>query len=157
MILNHYTKVIWGLLRMDEKRVLSMLDQLDRYYKELQETIPRDFKNFQETIIKRSNERITQLLIEICIDISNLLFKELKLGLPEEEENVFEILAKNKVISKSMSNKLKRMKRFRNILIHRYGQIDDRLVYENINKNKKDFIAFKKEILEFVKEQKFNK
>ena len=146
MILNHYTKVIWGLLRMDEKRVLSMLDQLDRYYKEL-----------QETIIKRSNERITQLLIEICIDISNLLFKELKLGLPEEEENVFEILAKNKVISKSMSNKLKRMKRFRNILIHRYGQIDDRLVYENINKNKKDFIAFKKEILEFVKEQKFNK
>lgn len=134
-----------------------MLDQLDRYYKELQETIPKNFKDYQETIIKRSNERITQLLIEICIDISNLLFKELKLGLPEEEENVFEILAKNKVISENMSNKLKNMKRFRNILIHRYGQINDKTAYENIKKNKKDFIEFKKEILDFVKEQKFNK
>lgn len=134
-----------------------MLDQLDEYYKELREILPKNFKNYQKTIIKRSNERITQLLIEICIDTSNFLFKELKLGLPEEEENVFEKLANNKVISESMSNKLKKMKRFRNILIHRYGQINDKTAYENVKKNSKDFIEFKKEILEFVKEQKHNK
>ncbi len=142
---------------MDKKRILSMLDQLDEYYKELREILPKNFKNYQKTIIKRSNERITQLLIEICIDTSNFLFKELKLGLPEEEENVFEKLANNKVISESMSNKLKKMKRFRNILIHRYGQINDKTAYENVKKNSKDFIEFKKEILEFVKEQKHNK
>jgi len=138
---------------MDKKRILSMLDQLDKYYKELLEIIPDSFEEYQKTEIKRSNERIIQLLIETCIDTTNLLLKELRLGLPEEEENVFEKLVQNKVISEVMAKKLKKMKSFRNILIHRYGQIDDELVFKNL-KNKKDFIEFKKEILEFLKEYK---
>ena len=67
-------------------------------------------------------------MIEICIDISQLLVKELKLGLPTEEESVFEKLEQSKVISPALKRKLIEMKKFRNVLIHKYTGIIDRLV-----------------------------
>jgi uncharacterized protein YutE (UPF0331/DUF86 family) len=39
------------------------------------------------------------------------------------------------------------MKGFRNILVHEYGGIDDRIVYEAIQSRLDDFEAFKREIL----------
>lgn len=140
--------------KIDKKRLLSILGQIDEYYDELKNILPDSFKGYQETHVKRSCERITQLLVEVCIDITNLLIKELKLGLPDEEDNVFEKLAEDNIISEDMAEKLVQMKSFRNILIHRYGEIDNKLAYENISANNKDFLEFKKEILEFLKEQK---
>jgi len=80
--------------------------------------------------------------------------------LPNEEDNVFEKLAENNIISEDMAEKLVQMKSFRNILLHRYGEINNKLAYENISTNNKDFLEFKKEILEFLKEndsKKMNK
>ena len=140
--------------KLDKKRILSILGQIDVYHNELIQLLPDKFKEYQKTYVKRSCERITQLLIETCIDITNLLIKELRLGLPDEEDNAFEKLAENNVISEEMSEQLKDMKKFRNLLIHRYGQIDDKLAFENMSENNKDFVGFKKEILEFLREQK---
>ena len=80
--------------------------------------------------------------------------------MPNEEDNVFEKLAENNIISEDMAEKLVQMKSFRNILLHRYGEINNKLAYENISTNNKDFLEFKKEILEFLKEndsKKMNK
>jgi len=45
------------------------------------------------------------------------------------------------------------MKGFRNILVHRYGDIDDRIVYEMATERLGDFEAFKKEVLEALRER----
>ena len=90
-------------------------------------------------------------MIEICIDVSQLLVKELKLGLPTEEDNLFDKLEQAKVISKLLSKKLKEIKKFRNVLIHKYTDIIDKLVYGHAAKEKTDFTEFKKEILSFLK------
>jgi len=140
---------------MDEKRILSLLDGLGRYYKELEKHIPKGEKDYQKNIEKkRFTERTLQLLIETCIDVCQCLVRDLKLGLPTEEEGFFDKLHEAHVISEEMSLKLKDMKKFRNVLIHKYVEIDDSLVYDHATKERKDFIDFKKEILEFLKEQK---
>ncbi len=129
---------------------------MENYTKELNSLLPQNLSRYLKSLEKRRFcERTLQLLIEVCIDISQQLVKELKLGLPTEEENVFDKLFENKIISKQMHFKLKEMKRFRNILIHNYAKIDDSLVYDNVIKNNKDFLDFKTEIITFLKKRKY--
>ena len=85
---------------------------------------------------------------------SILILKGLRLGVPGEEEDVFDKLEKSKVITKKMKKTLKSMKGLRNILVHRYGEVDDELVFQNLKHNLSDFETFKKEILEFLKVKK---
>jgi hypothetical protein len=42
------------------------------------------------------------------------------------------------------------MRAFRNMLVHEYGRIDDRYVYEMVKNKLSDFQAFKQEILEGI-------
>jgi len=49
-----------------------------------------------------------------------------------------------------MKEKLRLMRGFRNILVHRYAEVDDELVFENL-KNIGDFREFKEQIISFLK------
>lgn len=84
------------------------------------------------------------------IDACALLVKGLRLGLPAEEGDLFEKLEKEKIISKEMKEKLKSMRGFRNILVHRYAEVDDELVFENLG-NANDFEEFREEIGSFLR------
>lgn len=81
------------------------------------------------------------------IDLCHLFVTGLKLGLPAEEEDLFEKLAFAGVISPSTKEMLKRMKGFRNILVHEYGEVDDRIVYEAVRARLVDFELFKREVV----------
>src|SRR3989344_3421485 len=141
---------------MDKKRILALLDLLDGYLQDLEERLPQTLSEYNKDIVKqRFCERTLQLLIEVCIDIAHLFVKELKMGLPDEEESVFEKLMEKEVISEETFEKLKEMKKFRNVLIHRYKQINNSLVFKNAIENREDFIDLKKEILSFLKKVKF--
>lgn len=140
---------------MDKKRILTLVDFIENYTQELEQHLPPHFKVYNQNIEKqRFCERTLQLLIEVCIDVAHLLVKELKLGLPDEEETVFEKLKDREIISEEMYLKLKQMKKFRNVLIHRYTKIDNSLVYLNATENAGDFQTFKQEILAFLREEK---
>ena len=45
------------------------------------------------------------------------------------------------------------MARFRNLLVHRYGEIDDERVLEIIQHNLGDIVEFEKQIQRFIDEQ----
>jgi uncharacterized protein YutE (UPF0331/DUF86 family) len=49
-----------------------------------------------------------------------------------------------------MKEKLKTMRGFRNILVHRYAEVDDELVFDNL-RNINDFKEFRKEIGAFLR------
>ncbi len=139
---------------MNKERILSKIDELDQYIIELEAIKPENYEEFiGDTKIKRACERLLQIAIECIIDICTLIIKELKLGLPSEEGDLFEKLEKKNIITKKMKNILKNMKGFRNILVHRYADIDDELVFENLD-NIKDFKEFKNQILSFLRKTK---
>ena len=71
--------------------------------------------------------------------------------MPAEEDDLFSKLLQADVISKSTRETLREMKGFRNILVHEYTHVDDRLVYNAIRSKIKDFDAFKGEVLQFLK------
>lgn len=140
---------------MTEQRILIIIEQMNIYLRDLRQRLPPSFEEYQDNVEKRMFcERSLQLLIECCIDICNILTRTLRLGIPDEEEHVFEKLASNNIISEKMATRLKGMKGFRNVLIHKYADIKNEQVFDNATNNLHDFVEFKKEILGFLKEQK---
>jgi len=132
---------------VDKDRILAKLDQLEGYLQELRQILPESFAGYQKVEKKRACERLLQIAIEAVIDICHMLVRELRLGLPSEEDDVFEKLSQAAVISSQMVATLKRMKGLRNILVHEYGRVDDRIVYDQAHKGIQDFMRFKEEIL----------
>ncbi len=139
---------------VDRNRVLSKLDELEQYLKELRSVLPGNFREYQAIEKKRSCERLLQLSVECSIDICKLLVAGRRLGLPSEENDLFEKLFKAKIISSRLSKLLKEMRGFRNILVHEYAEIDDELVFDMATKRLTDFELFKKEILRSIGKRK---
>lgn len=136
---------------MDKERVLAKIDELDSYKKELEDIIPEDFEDYASSKeARRACERLLHIMIETVIDTCSLMVNELRLGIPGKEEDFFNKLQKKGVISPGLTGKLKSMKGFRNILVHRYGEVDDELVFSFLKKNLQDFDRFRKEIVSFV-------
>jgi uncharacterized protein YutE (UPF0331/DUF86 family) len=136
---------------MDKERILSKFDQLEGYLEELEKIKPVDFEIYESSIEKkRACERLLQISVETVIDICNIIVSELKTGLPSDEEDMFSKMRKNKIISKEMEKDLIGMKGLRNILVHRYGEIEDELVFEVLSEKLTDFEKFKKEVLLFM-------
>jgi len=136
---------------IDKEKILSKIDQIDSYLEEIGQIRPIDFKEYQDSIEKkRSIERLLQISIEAVIDISYILVSNLKLGIPSDEDILFEELNKKKIISNNIKETLKQMKGLRNILVHKYAKVNDEEVFENLD-NLKDFEKFKEEILRFIK------
>ncbi len=136
---------------MDKKRILSKIDELDGYLLELDKIKPCDFNEYKNSIEnKRACERLLQISIEAVIDICNILISGFKLGLPSDEDEIFRKLEDKKLISKEMGKTLKDMKGFRNILVHKYGTVDDDLVFEMLSDRLGDFDNFREEILRII-------
>jgi len=137
-------------MEIDKERILSKIDELNLYLDELENIKPLDFKEYTSSIEKkRACERLLQILIETIIDIGNVLVSNLRLGVPSDEDDLFEKLKRKKIISPKMEKALKTMKGFRNILVHKYGKVDDELVFENLEKLN-DFSEFITEITKFL-------
>jgi uncharacterized protein YutE (UPF0331/DUF86 family) len=138
--------------KIDKERVLSKIDELDNYLKELEQIIPKSLEEYEHSIKdKRACERLLQILIETVIDILNILNSQLKLGLPSEEEDLIQKIYKKGIISRELKKILLEMKGFRNIIVHKYGEVDDELVFEILSKKISDFEKFRKEIIKYLK------
>jgi uncharacterized protein YutE (UPF0331/DUF86 family) len=136
---------------LDRERLLTKIDVLDTYLKELREILPVSFEEYKRIEKRRACERLLQVTIECAIDICGLIVIGLRLGLPAEEDDLFDKLEQAGIITSSRKESLKKMKGFRNILVHEYGHVDDMIVYEILQNNLNDFEAFKQEILRTIK------
>ena len=136
---------------LDRERILAKIDTLDGYLRELHTIAPASFEEYTTIEKRRACERLLQVSIECVIDICSLFVTGLRLGLPAVEEDLFEKLAQAGMISHLLRETLRRMKGFRNILVHDYGEVDDRIVYEVLQNRLDDFEVFKREILQILR------
>jgi uncharacterized protein YutE (UPF0331/DUF86 family) len=136
---------------IDRDRILAKLDELNIVLRELRSVVPASFQEYLAVEKRRSCERLLQVSIEAVIDTCALLVTGLRLGLPADEDDLFEKLAGREVISCATADVLRRMKGMRNILVHEYGRVDNALVFETIDQHLGDFDAFAREVLAFLR------
>lgn len=137
--------------RLDQERVVIKLDELDGYMRELSLIAPHSYEEYLGIEKKRACERLLQLTIECAIDICHVLVTGLRLGLPAEEDDLFGKLTDAGIVLPDMGDTLREMKGFRNILVHEYARIDDRLVYEAVRTRTGDFRRFADEIRAYLR------
>lgn len=136
---------------LDRERILARLDQLDGHLGELRQVLLDDFALYQRVERKRACERLFQLSVEAALDICHLLVTGLRLGIPAEEVDLLDKLEKAHVLSPRVVGILKEMRGFRNILVHEYTRIDDRIVYQIAKTRLSDFDVLKHEVVNFLK------
>lgn len=139
------------MAELDEEKILIKIDQMEGYLSELKGVLPETYDDYRSIEKRRSTERLLQLAIETVIDICNLVVSGLDLGLPSEENDLFDKLAEKGVVTAEMKKKLYEMRGFRNILVHEYASVDDRLVYQTASENVEDFQEFSLQIRNCLK------
>jgi uncharacterized protein YutE (UPF0331/DUF86 family) len=136
---------------LDRERILAKVDEIDGYLRELRAIVPATIEGYQQVEKRRACERLLQIAVESVIDVCNLCVTGLRLGLPAEEDDLFDKLAHAAVISAHMKETLKRMKGCRNILVHEYGRVEDEIIFETVSTRLGDFDEFKREIIEALR------
>ena len=139
---------------LDKERILSKITELRSYLEELKKVTPKSFEEYEKLELnRRACERLLQISIECVLDVCDVIFSGLKLGVPASEEDIIEKLNRAGVITDETTNMLKGMKQMRNVLVHRYPYVDDEKIYRSLTTEIRDFNVFIDEILNFLKKK----
>ena len=66
-----------------------------------------------------------QVSIECCLDIANHIVAAQSFRAPKDYADSFKVLEEHGVLNEDLGMRLRQMAKFRNRLVHLYGEIDD--------------------------------
>ncbi len=126
------------------ERINDKIVEIEKCLEELSEILPESFDKYKRNLEKRlACERGFEKVIEAVLDLGFIFIKEKELKMPKDDEDLFDILLQERVISEELALKLKDAKGMRNFIIHQYEKIDDELVFEAITEQlEKDVSEF---------------
>ena len=133
--------------------VVSRLKLLDEYVSELCEyrAEATSFKIYESNKrLRRAVERCLQVAVEICLDIGRHLISLEGFRYPDNNQDVFQVLAEEEVVPEDLLSTLVDMARFRNLMVHDYARIDDAKVYTILKQRLSDFDTFARAISTYV-------
>ena len=109
------------------------------------------FKEYVDDVrLRRAIERSLQISVEACLDIGRRLIALEGFRYPEDNRDVFRVLAEEGVVSKELLPTLLDMASFRNLIVHDYARIDDAKVYATLKKRLGDFDEYAKVIAAYL-------
>ena len=119
----------------------SRLDEFLAILRGLQSTSLNTF--LKDKILIGSAKYYLQVSIECCLDIANHIIAAERFRAPKDYADSFKVLEENGIVTAEYGTKLRQMAKFRNRLVHLYGDIDDAYVYGFISKALQDIASFK--------------
>ena len=105
----------------------------------------RDYAGMPEATFLETRERqyavlhALQLAIEASVDIATHICAADNLGVPSSYAEAFDLLEQAAVVDRALAEDLRNMARFRNQIVHFYGQVDLRTVYRLLHDRLSDF------------------
>jgi len=127
--------------------VLNKSESIRRCIKRIEEDYDGEFENNytkQDAVILN-----IQRLIQQSIDLGAYIVKKYKLGIPKSSKEIFEILEKEKIIDKNLSQNLQNMVGFRNLAIHEYTKLKLEIIEYIIKEKIFDCLEFQKRIIKY--------
>lgn len=128
-------------------KIIDKFGQLDEFLAILKGMgkTPVD-KFLKDKILIGSAKYYLQVSIECCLDIANHIIAAQGFRAPKDYADSFKVLEEHEVFDEKLGIKLRQMAKFRNRLVHLYGEIDDGYLYDFIEKDLQDLLEFKKVI-----------
>ncbi|MBI4175618.1 MAG: DUF86 domain-containing protein [Candidatus Aenigmarchaeota archaeon] len=116
------------------------------FAKELGRVKPAEFGFKEEQAAKYTLLEIA----EACIDIASHIVAARGFRRAEEYSELFQILREEGVISPALGDRLSAMAKMRNLLIHRYGEVDNRRLLSILGTRMGDVEQFMSHIAAFI-------
>mgnify|MGYP001557951177 FL=1 len=121
--------------------IYSKLKELKNSLYFINSFLPSDYTLLDNRKDKNALYKEVEFAIQLVIDICSVINSDIGKTIPSNEDNIILQMEKEKILSKKISNKILLMKGFRNLLVHKYGDIDDKKAFENIRDGLKDFVS----------------
>jgi len=135
-----------NLSRISDK--VSDIKQSMRVLQNYAEQDDEKFLNNQEAI--RSARYAFIVLIEAATNIANHLCARVLGKAPASYADSFLLLGENAIIERDLAKRLGKMTGFRNLLIHGYGEVDDRRMLSIIREDIQDMALYMEEICQLL-------
>lgn len=133
------------------RRRLRRLDERLRRLRELGERPRGDF--LEDPVVQAAAERLLQVTIQIVLDVGAHVLADRGVVDWEEYRAVPERLAEEGILPPELADRLVRAAGQRNVLVHLYTEVDPDLVYETLQEELDDFVAFAEAIHRLLEEE----
>jgi uncharacterized protein YutE (UPF0331/DUF86 family) len=136
----------------ESEKILSKLRNMKKYVDFLKsfKDVSKEKLN-DDYILRSAIERNFQLALESVLDIGEIIISMKDLEKPEDYKDIIEILGKENILPREFAKKFAPAAGFRNILVHKYTEVDIDELYEHLRQDLKDFDFFANCIAEFVR------
>jgi uncharacterized protein YutE (UPF0331/DUF86 family) len=109
-------------------------------------------ENLKEDMIRYWGiERGVQISIECVLDISNIIISALDIEKPDTYRECILTLSKEGILPSKFSSRIANMVSFRNILVHDYMSVDEKIMIDILKNHLNDFIDFMSYINKWIK------
>jgi len=140
-------------MAIDKEVILIKLAQLEEYIGQIERMEFGIDELLESKDIQHLISFRLQQAVETAIYIANHLVAGLALPQQETAVDVMGLLAREEIISEQLAIEMGDAARFRNLVVHQYGDIDFEKVYSSYNDDLDDLRWFAEEVQEFVEEQ----
>lgn len=130
------------------KEKIKKLEEAVKFLKEYKKLSKEDF--LVDFTVNAAAMHYMVLGIEIIVDVGNHLLNEIYHVRGEEYKEIIKLLGDYEIIPEEFAKENIGMAKFRNLIIHQYGKVDMKKVYQNLQKAPEIFGKFAKYFMEFL-------
>jgi uncharacterized protein YutE (UPF0331/DUF86 family) len=138
-------------MKLNVASIKTRLQKLEQYIAELKKQQTLSFEQFEQDLtVQLAVERAFQAATECCTDIGNHIISVYGLDRPEEQRDVFRILAKTGYLDDEYAQQMSEMVSFRNRIVHIYWDIDLQRLHRYLHEDVPLFERFRTFALQII-------
>jgi len=138
-----------------KEEIHSKLEDLKKYVQFLKGYQSHRKEELRENhTLRGAVERYLQLALECTLDIGEMIISKEGFRKPESYREVIEILGEEGILPKKFAERFAPSMGFRNILVHRYAEVDLDELYQHLKNDLEDFNTFAKYVAKYIEEKK---
>jgi len=129
---------------VDRETIVRRLTLLEEYYTDLDEARQKlSWEKFErDKVVSRYIERTLHMAIEACLDIANHIIAYEGYREPIDNKDAFQVLYEQGILKEGLTENLKKMAQFRNVIVHDYIRVQPEIVFTILQRNQGDILEF---------------
>jgi len=138
---------------VDRDKVEGLIRHLREYTGYLRQIAKLDREEFLNDPMAIGSARYyLQVSIESCIDIANHIIATEGLRAPKDYRDTFKVLNEAGIIPDEFTRTMQAMAGLRNLLVHLYWEVDDKMVYDSLSAELDDFETFIAQVMKLIED-----
>jgi len=139
---------------VDEDVFFDKLQYINQYTDDLKQMRGLSREQYlNDMVTQRAVERTLLNLVQACIDLAQLIRSSENLSPSGTAKQAIDALGNADILSRDTQEKMEEAVGFRNILAHRYGDVDHDIVYDVLHEDLRWFEKFQQELAQWFQRQ----